>query len=74
MSLPDEARPARLVEGARAFPRVVGRHHRHRDLVLDLERMLRGGPNRLHDDQVRDRLCGVPAHNGTPCRVTPLDG
>ncbi len=28
--------------------------------------------NVLHDDQVRDRFCGMPVFNGTPCRVTPL--
>jgi anaerobic selenocysteine-containing dehydrogenase len=29
--------------------------------------------NLLHDDQVRDRFCGMPVFNGTPCRVAPLD-
>jgi formate dehydrogenase len=29
--------------------------------------------NLLHDDRVRDRFCGMPVFNGTPCRVTPLD-
>ncbi len=28
--------------------------------------------NLLHDDQVRDRFCGMPVFNGTPCRVIPL--
>jgi formate dehydrogenase len=28
--------------------------------------------NLLHDDQLRDRFCGMPVFNGTPCRVTPL--
>jgi len=28
--------------------------------------------NLLHDDAVRDRFCGMPVFNGTPCRVTPL--
>jgi formate dehydrogenase len=28
--------------------------------------------NRLHDDQVRDRFCGMPVFNGTPCRVEPV--
>jgi anaerobic selenocysteine-containing dehydrogenase len=27
--------------------------------------------NLLHDDQVRDRFCGMPISNGTPCRVRP---
>ena len=25
--------------------------------------------NFLHDDQLRDRFCGMPVYNGTPCRV-----
>ncbi len=25
--------------------------------------------NRLHDDRVRDRFCGMPVYNGTPCRI-----
>jgi len=25
--------------------------------------------NVLHDDRVRDRFCGMPIYNGTPCRV-----
>jgi anaerobic selenocysteine-containing dehydrogenase len=25
--------------------------------------------NALHDDRVRDRFCGMPVYNGTPCRV-----
>lgn len=25
--------------------------------------------NFLHDDEVRDRFCGMPVYNGTPCRV-----
>jgi anaerobic selenocysteine-containing dehydrogenase len=29
--------------------------------------------NFLHDDRVRDRFCGMPVYNGTPCRVEPLD-
>jgi anaerobic selenocysteine-containing dehydrogenase len=29
--------------------------------------------NLLHGDDVRDRFCGMPVFNGTPCRVTPLD-
>jgi formate dehydrogenase len=28
--------------------------------------------NLLHDDRVRDRFCGMPVYNGTPCRVTPV--
>ena len=28
--------------------------------------------NLLHDDQVRDRFCGMPVFNGTPCRVIPV--
>lgn len=28
--------------------------------------------NLLHDDAVRDRFCGMPVFNGTPCRVTAL--
>jgi anaerobic selenocysteine-containing dehydrogenase len=28
--------------------------------------------NLLHDDRVRDRFCGMPVFNGTPCRVTPV--
>jgi len=28
--------------------------------------------NLLHDDAVRDRFCGMPVFNGTPCRVIPL--
>jgi formate dehydrogenase len=28
--------------------------------------------NLLHDDQVRDRFTGMPAFNGTPCRVERL--
>lgn len=27
--------------------------------------------NFLHDDRVRDRFCGMPVYNGTPCRVEP---
>lgn len=25
--------------------------------------------NFLHDDRVRDRFCGMPVYNGTPCRI-----
>jgi hypothetical protein len=25
--------------------------------------------NLLHSDKVRDRFCGMPVFNGTPCRV-----
>jgi formate dehydrogenase len=28
--------------------------------------------NFLHDDRVRDRFCGMPVYNGTPCRVEPI--
>jgi anaerobic selenocysteine-containing dehydrogenase len=28
--------------------------------------------NLLHDDRVRDRVCGMPVFNGTPCRVAPI--
>jgi len=28
--------------------------------------------NLLHDDRARDRFCGMPIFNGTPCRVTPI--
>jgi len=28
--------------------------------------------NFLHDDRVRDRFCGMPVYNGTPCRVESL--
>lgn len=28
--------------------------------------------NFLHDDRVRDRFCGMPVYNGTPCRVEVL--
>jgi formate dehydrogenase len=28
--------------------------------------------NFLHDDQVRDRFCGMPVFNGTPCNVTAI--
>jgi anaerobic selenocysteine-containing dehydrogenase len=29
--------------------------------------------NFLHDDGVRDRFCGMPVYNGTPCRVAPVE-
>ena len=29
--------------------------------------------NVLHDDQVRDRFCGMPVYNGTPCRVEAVE-
>jgi len=29
--------------------------------------------NFLHADRLRDRFCGMPVYNGTPCRVTPVD-
>jgi len=29
--------------------------------------------NFLHDDRVRDRFCGMPVYNGTPCRVEVLE-
>ena len=29
--------------------------------------------NFLHDDRVRDRFCGMPVYNGTPCRVEVID-
>lgn len=28
--------------------------------------------NFLHDDRVRDRFCGMPVYNGTPCRIEPV--
>lgn len=28
--------------------------------------------NFLHDDRIRDRFCGMPVYNGTPCRVVGL--
>jgi len=28
--------------------------------------------NLLHDDRVRDRFCGMPVYNGTPCRVEKI--
>jgi formate dehydrogenase len=28
--------------------------------------------NLLHDDQARDRFCGMPIFNGTPCQVVPF--
>ncbi len=28
--------------------------------------------NFLHDDRARDRFCGMPVFNGTPCRVEHL--
>jgi len=30
--------------------------------------------NHLHSDQVRDRFCGMPVFNGTPCRVEKTEG
>jgi anaerobic selenocysteine-containing dehydrogenase len=30
--------------------------------------------NLLHDDEVRDRFCGMPVFNATPCRVRPARG
>jgi anaerobic selenocysteine-containing dehydrogenase len=29
--------------------------------------------NCLHDDNVRDRFCGMPVYNGTPCRVARVE-
>jgi formate dehydrogenase len=57
---------------------VIGIHqffgHKYEGGTRALRRFPGVNVNLLHDDQRRDRFCGMPIFNGTPCRVTPIDG
>lgn len=59
-------------EGVIAIHQFFG--HRYQSGTRASRRFPGVNVNLLHDDRVRDRFCGMPVFNGTPCRVTPLRG
>jgi len=59
-------------EGVIAIHQFFG--HRYRSGTAASRRFPGVNVNLLHGDDVRDRFCGMPVFNGTPCRVTPLGG
>jgi formate dehydrogenase len=58
-----------LMPGTVALPHGWG----HQDSKLGVASKTTGvNVNLLHDDAVRDRFCGMPVFNGTPCQVVPF--
>ncbi len=64
------AQLSEIREGVIAIHQFFG--HRYQSGTRASRRFPGVNVNLLHDDRVRDRFCGMPVFNGTPCRVTPV--
>jgi hypothetical protein len=72
----EEGRGLQAISTGDAFCSISSRHLTSalsHNIPADIDQGTRRYPgvnvNFLHDDRVRDRFCGMPVFNGTPCRI-----